>query len=483
MTNCKALFYIISFVLLMTGCLNNSNNKAETPGSLNRLIVLAPGHFHAALLQKKMYPQIDSSVYVYAPDGEELKAYTNLIEQYNTREKEPTNWKENIYANNDFLEKMLLEKKGDIVIIASNNKNKTDYITQSIQAGLNVLADKPMAISQEGFEKLKEAFNTAKEKKILLYDIMTSRYDITNIILKELSQIPSIFGELEKGSIEEPSVISESVHHFYKQVSGKPLVRPSWFFDVKQQGEGIVDITTHLLDLIQWTCFSEQLLDYNKDIIINSAKRWATVITPTQFARVTNQTSYPAYLNNDIKDSLLNVYANGEINYSIKNIHSKVSVVWNYEAREGGGDTYYSLLRGSKCNLSIKQSKEQLYKPVIYIDPNQSNNTDEWQRLLKEGIQKINDKYPGIAIEKVGESWIVVIPEKYHITHEQQFALVVNKYLEYLAQHNMPEWEISGMLTKYYITTTALKNASDKAIEQYEKTLTECTCDKPLKRP
>jgi hypothetical protein len=32
-----------------------------------KIITLDPGHFHAALVQKSMYSQIDSNVYVYAP--------------------------------------------------------------------------------------------------------------------------------------------------------------------------------------------------------------------------------------------------------------------------------------------------------------------------------------------------------------------------------------------------------------------------------
>ena len=46
-----------------------------------------------------------------------------------------------------------------------------------------------------------------------------------------------------------------SVHHFSKIVAGAPLKRPQWFFDVRQQGEGIVDVTTHLVDLVQWEAF------------------------------------------------------------------------------------------------------------------------------------------------------------------------------------------------------------------------------------
>jgi hypothetical protein len=90
---------------------------------------------------------------------------------------------------------------------------------------------------------------------VLLYDIMTERHEITTMLQKEFSRLPAVFGELLEGSEQEPAVVKESVHHFSKQVSGVPIKRPAWFFDGAQQGEGLVDITTHLVDLVQWECF------------------------------------------------------------------------------------------------------------------------------------------------------------------------------------------------------------------------------------
>ena len=75
--------------------------------------------------------------------------------------------------------------------------------------------------------------------------------------------MPDVFGKLEEGTPDNPSVTKESIHHFYKYVSGNILTRPAWFMDTKQQGEGIVDVTTHLVDLVQWECFPEQTLDYS----------------------------------------------------------------------------------------------------------------------------------------------------------------------------------------------------------------------------
>ncbi len=61
------------------------------------------------------------------------------------------------------------------------------------------------------------------------------------MLQRELSRNAAVFGRLEAGTPEKPSVVIENVHHFYKQVAGKTLARPPWFFDPKQQGEGIVD--------------------------------------------------------------------------------------------------------------------------------------------------------------------------------------------------------------------------------------------------
>ena len=74
-----------------------------------------------------------------------------------------------------------------------------------------------------------------------------------------------------------------------------PLLRPAWFFDVEQQGEGIVDVTTHLVDLVQWECFPEQILN-TADIKMVSARRWPTLISKEEFKGVTGLEDYPDYL-------------------------------------------------------------------------------------------------------------------------------------------------------------------------------------------
>ena len=424
-----------------------------------RLMTLDPGHFHAALVQKSMYDQVSPVVYVYAPDGPDVQDHMKRIEGFNKREENPTNWETKVFTGNDFLQKMIEEQAGNLMITAGNNEKKTEYIKAAVDAGINVLADKPMAINKMDFELLKEAFAVAEKNNVLLYDIMTERYEINSILQKEFAQVPEIFGELVTGSPEDPAVTKESVHHFFKYVSGNKIKRPAWFFDVSKEGDGIVDVTTHLVDLIQWECFPNQIIDYTTDIEMLAAKRWATELTPGQFNTVTQLKAYPEYLQKYIKDSILNVFCNGEIIYKIKGVHAKVSVTWNYKAPQSTGDTHFSIMRGSKANLVIRQGPEQNYKATLYIEPVDTNNTDAFEQELYANFSKVTEKYSGLELKKNNSSWIVVIPDKYKIGHEAHFTEVTRKYLNFLIDGKLPEWEVPNMITKYYITTKALEIA------------------------
>ncbi len=442
--------FLFSFAIIMFSCKNNPKEAAKPI----HLVTLDPGHFHAALVQKSMYDSVDATVYLYAPVSNDVKQHIGRIESYNKRADNPTHWTQVNYINDDFFDKMIAEKKGNVVVLSGNNRLKTDYILKSLQNGFNVLADKPMVINEKDFENLKMAFDVAAKNKKLLYDIMTERSEITTVLQRELAMTPSVFGTLEKGSPDNPAVTKISVHHFYKFVSGNVLTRPTWFMDVNQQGEGIVDVMTHLVDLVQWASFPNQTLDYTKDIQINKAKRWATDMTLSQFKTITKTDAFPDFLKKTVvKDSILPVFCNGEINYQLKGVHAKTSVIWNYKAPEGAGDTHQSTMRGTKANLVIRQGTEEKFQSTLYVEPR--NNNADFALALKNAIVNLQVKYPEIAVEAVGKKWKVTIPEKFKESHEAHFARVTERYLDYLLKGNMPEWEVPNMLAKYYTTTKA----------------------------
>lgn len=421
------------------------------------VMTVDPGHFHAALVQRIMYPQVNPEVHVYAPEGPDYMKHLDRIKGFNSRTTDPTSWNEIVYTGDDFFEKMLEDRPGNVVVLSGNNRKKAEYITRAVNAGLNVYADKPMIISPDDFPKLQEAFRTAEEKGILIYDIMTERFEVTTILQKLLSMKEEVFGKLTPGTMDDPAVTKVSVHHFLKMVAGAPNIRPGWFFDVEQQGEGIVDVTTHLVDLVQWECFPEQILS-PADVSVAAAKRWPTIISKEEFKAVTNLEEFPDYLQKDIKDGSIHVFANGEIVYQIKGIWAKVSVTWNYEAPAGGGDTHFSLMRGTKCDLVIRQGKEENFKPTLYVENIKGTSVNNFTETLKTAIASL--PYEGLVVEAAGKTALKVnIPDKYRVTHEEHFGQVTEKFLEYMEAGKLPEWEVPGMITKYYTTTTGLKKA------------------------
>jgi len=316
-----------------------------------------------------------------------------------------------------------------------------------------------MIIDPEDFPSLVTAFAAAKEKGLLLYDIMTERFEVTTILQKLLSQKADLFGHLIQGSIKDPAVTKVSIHHFSKIVSGSPLIRPAWFFDVRQQGEGIVDVTTHLVDLIQWECFPEQILDPS-DVKLSSARRWPTIISKEEFSGVTGFDDFPEYLSKDIKGGKIHVYSNGEMIYQLKGIWAKVSVTWDFMPPAGGGDTHYSVMRGTKCDLVIRQGADEKFVPTLYVENIKGSSLPEMNEKLKAALGQL--PFDSLMTESSGNKALkIFIPTKYRVSHEEHFGQVTRKFLEYMEAGKLPEWEVPGMITKYFTTTSALKLAKE----------------------
>jgi hypothetical protein len=135
-------------------------------------------------------------------------------------------------------------------------------------------------------------------------------------------------------------------------------------------------------------------------------------------------------------------------------------VTWAYRAPEGAGDTHYSIMRGTKANLIIRQGAEQNYKPTLYIELVQPDS--EYGNVLNAEWAAVVAKYPGVELKPLANGWEVIIPESYKEGHEAHFTRVMEKFLEYLQHKNMPDWEVPNMIAKYYTTTQALQMAREQ---------------------
>jgi predicted dehydrogenase len=405
-----------------------------------------------------MYPSLAKQVSVYAPLGPDALDYLQRIERFNTRKEKPTSWEIELHTGPDFFERMLRERPGNLVIISGRNRPKIDRIVASVEAGLNVLADKPWIINSADMPKVQRALDDAQAKRLVAYDIMTERYEIASILQRELVDDADVFGRIIAGSDNEPGISAKSVHHLMKMVAGVPLRRPAWFFDVAETGEGLADVGTHVVDLVQWTAFPDEV-DYRTDVRVLSGRHWPTVISQSDFQRVTGEAEFPRFLAGRVKDGKLEYYCNNSVHYTMRGVHVKLDVRWNWQAPEGTGDTYEAAFRGTKARVEIRQGNAESYIPEVYVVPSSAAWRDQVFAAVKRKVDALQGVYPGVALaESAGEARLVI--PKHLRSDREHFADVTNKFFEYLkSPQTVPQWEKTNMLVKYYVTTKGVEAA------------------------
>jgi predicted dehydrogenase len=422
--------------------------------SIAQLVTLAPGHFHAALIQKEALAGIDHRVHVYAPLDADLMAHLDRIAGFNARAENPTSWRLEVHAGADWRERFARERQGNVAVIAGRNRPKIDLIQMAVEAGLNVLADKPWIVEPDDFPKLLATIDNARDSGLLLYDMMTERHEITSILQREIVNDRELFGAIVKGDADDPGVCMESVHFLRKQVSGAPLRRPAWFFDISQQGESLADVGTHLVDLVIWTLFQNQPIDHAKDVTMFRACRWPTTLDRARFAAITGLPDFPRELEPWLNDAGLKFFCNNQVVYELRGIHIRLDVLWDYEAPPGGGDTHNAVYRGSQCAAVVRQVGGK--QPELLVVP----NVGQHERVREQLNRRVNgwqSRYPGVQIVCAADEFHIVIPDAHRAGHESHFAAVTDEFLRYLENpRTLSAWEIPSLLAKYHITTAGV---------------------------
>ncbi|MBP3202589.1 MAG: oxidoreductase [Bacteroidales bacterium] len=398
----RASLPVIS-ALVLAACTSAPSPKVQ-------LSVVDPGHFHAALVQKNPLEGVCDTVKVYAPEGPEVRQYLATVASYGLP------WVEETHLSEDFLEQLPpVSGPTEAVVLAGNNARKSRYILEAVKKGYNVLSDKPMALDTTDFSLLREAYSLAAEKGTVILELMTERQDPVNILTR--NTIPRLGGMLE-GDAQNPAIEMESIHHFYKEVSGAPLVRPVWYYDTSCQGEGIADVTTHLIDLVFWQCFPDRAVS-PADVQVVEASHYPTFISPEQFFRSTRGQAFPPGLRVS-EDGLLPVYSNGSITFKVNGIFVKMAVRWDFE---GEPDRFSAVYHCQDGDIRILQEASTGYARKLFIRDADSTPA------------------PGPG-------------------HEDHFSLVTGTFLKAVtSEATLPAWEAENTLAKYKVTTTAVMMA------------------------
>lgn len=416
-----------------------------------RLVVVDPGHFHAALAQKEMYPNVAETVRVYAPVGLDLVDYLTRIARFNTRAEAPTTWRLDIQAGDDFLDRMAREKVGDAAIFAGRNHEKIGMIARAVGAGLHVLADKPMIVRRDQLPELAAVLDAAAARGLVIQDMMGGRQEITRSLTRLLHADHEVFGEQLRGTPAEPGVEMTSLHHLMKLVSGVPNPRPPWYFDVRQQGDALADIGTHLVDRVHGTLFPGAALDHRGDTAITAVRRWPTMMDLGQFREVTGAMDWPAYLGDAVAGATLAYQCNTHLDYAVRGIHVGLDMIWEWLEPVGGGDTHTETWRGTRARIELRHGPAEGWRGELYVVP-----LADIGAALERRIAALAETHRGLGLERRDGEWKLLIPDALRIGHDAHFRELTKGFLARIEQRQgLTAEERANLLAKYYVTTAA----------------------------
>ena len=414
---------------------------------MHTLLFLAPGHFHAALTLRAPQARAADEVYVYAREGAELRDFLALVERFNRRSPNPTRWRPVVRTSGDPLGRLVDERRGDVVVLAGKNGGKARTIRRLHQSGFHVLADKPWLVEKADLEHVRASL----EGWPLAAEIMTGRHDLAARLVKRLVGAPAVFGTFrDDGSAIE----HESVHHLEKLVDGAPLRRPWWFFDVRVQGSGPVDIPTHVVDQAQWLVDGDAAAP-----ALLSARVWSTHVPAEAFRRITGEAGFRRELEPFVDGDALSYRCNAELVYRIGRVIANAATRWNLSPSPGGGDASHNVAHGTRADIRLEQSARTGHRRKVFVEP----RTDAVgiERALRHTVTAWQAEIPGVEVVPAGpETYEVTLPPLLDGGHETHFPRVLDEFLRIVDDRRWPTALAQRTLAKYTLLAEAAARTS-----------------------
>ena len=449
---------------------------------MHTLMFLDPGHFHAALVLRERHALVADEIIVYAREeradtrgGSELAEFLSLVEAFNRRAERPTGWRPTVRTGDGALVRLLDERPGDAVVLAGKNDGKMATIRHLHDAGLHVLADKPWITRPDALPDVRHALGGGA----IVMEMLTGRHEITSIVAARLVREPDVFGGFEAGR-GEPSIRLASVHHLEKLVNGAPLRRPSWFFDVRVQGDGLADIPTHLVAEAQRLLAahgrpttltpalslggrgSEVDCSTDRHAELISAHCWPTPVPRALFRRVTGLDDFPDDLRAHVDGDALPYLGNAELSFRLRGIVVEIVTRWDLSAPPGGGDTYDAAIVGAGARVRIEQGPHTRFRRRLLVEPRREGS--RVGDALAKAVAAWQADFPGVAVATAPQGFEIDIPAALRTGHESHFPLALDEFLRAVDRQRIdrgrrPDAHAADTVAKYDLLARALASA------------------------
>ena len=273
---------------------------------------------------------------------------------------------------------MLREHPGNVVVLSGRNRGKIDRIVASVDGGLNVLADKPWILKSEDLPKVEQALAEADKRGVVAYDIMTERFEVTTILQRALVNDRGTFGELIKGTEAEPARLhgerpppDEGRGRRAEHPAGVVLRHRGAGRRVQRhrhapRRSGAVDALSRPGDRLPRRrpgAGGAAVADMDPRGRLSTRDRRGH---PQALMPRSNPSSATQGLMRRM--IALEYYCNTLVSYTLRGVHVKLNVIWDWEA-PAGADTHFAFYRGTRARVEIRQTRADKYRPELYVIP------------------------------------------------------------------------------------------------------------------
>src|SRR5258705_858972 len=392
---------------------------------MHTLLFLDPGHFHAALTLRVPQTRAADEVFVYARERAELRDFLALVERFNRRSPHPTRWRPVVTTSDDPIGRLVDGRRGAVVVLAGKTGGKARTMRRLHESGFHVLADKPWLVEPADLEHVRASL----EGWPLAAEIMTGRHDLAARLVKRLVGASELFGAFRE---EGAAIEQESVHHLEKLVDGAPLRRPWWFFDVRVQGSGPVDIPTHVVDQAQWLVDGDTATP-----ALLSARAWSTRVPVEAFRRITGEEGFPRELQLFVDGDALSYRCNAELVYRIGRVTASAATRWNLSPSPGGGDASHNVVHGTRADIHLEQSARTGHRRRVFVEPRA--DAAEVVGALRDTIATWQADLPGVeGVPSGSGTHELTVPPPFDRGHEKHFPPVLHEFLRSFDHHCWP---------------------------------------------
>jgi len=142
------------------------------------------------------------------------------------------------------------------------------------------------------------------------------------------------------------------------------------------------------------------------------------------------------------------------VSYTLRGVHTKLNVIWDWEPAPGSGDTHYAFYKGSRARVEVRQTQADKLRPELYVVPANTGERSQVLAAVRARVATLQKDFAGVAVEERGDEIHVAIPDTFRVGHEAHFAEVTREFLRMLRDRRaLPAWERPNMLAKYFVST------------------------------